>query len=35
VAATRDGPREAGLRDTCGLYVDHFTLAGGNGGVSH
>jgi hypothetical protein len=35
LAATRDGPKQAALRDTCGEYVDHFTLAGGHGDTSH
>ncbi len=35
LAATRPGPKQVALRDSCGLYVDHFTLAGGHRGASH
>ncbi len=35
LAATRGGPKQATLRDTCDEYVDHFTLAGGHGDTSH
>jgi hypothetical protein len=35
LAATRGGPKQAALRDTCDEYVDHFTLAGGHGDTSH
>jgi hypothetical protein len=35
LAATRSGSRQVALRDSCGSYVDHFTLAGGHRGASH